>query len=108
MRHRRLLAALGLALAATVCATSARRTAPLEPTGVIIASDSGSDDLMAIAFLLTRRDARIEAITIVNGLAHVRPGAANVLRLLELAGRSDIPVYVGRETPLKPTAEFPK
>ena len=51
---------------------------------------------------------RIEAITIANGLAHVRPGAANVLRLLELAGRKDIPVYLGRETPLRPTAEFPR
>jgi len=107
MRHRRLLAALGLAMAATLCAAPDHRATTLRQIGVIIDTDAGSDDLMAIAFLLTRRDARIEAITIVNGLAHVRPGAANVLRLLELAGRRDIPVYVGRETPLKPTAEFP-
>src|SRR5713226_8649999 len=107
MRHRRLLAALGLAMAATLCAAPDHRATTLRQIGVIIDTDAGSDDLMAIAFLLTRRDARIEAITIVNGLAHVRPGAGNVLRLLELAGRRDIPVYVGREKPLKPTAEFP-
>src|SRR5712692_7462913 len=107
MKRKRFASFMLLAMAATLCAAWARRTPPLEPTGLIIDTDAGSDDLMAIAFLLTRRDARIEAITIANGLAHVRPGAANVLRLLELTGRRDIPVYVGRETPLKPTAEFP-
>lgn len=73
----------------------------------VIDTDAGSDDLIAIAFLLARPDVHIEAITIANGLAHVRPGAANVLRLLELAGGKDIPVYVGRETPLRGAAEFP-
>ncbi len=102
MRLRLLIAGMiSLALAAA-CAAAPR------PSAVIIDTDAGSDDLMAIAFLLARGDVRIEAITISNGLAHVRPGARNVLRLLELAGRRDIPVYIGRETPLKPTAEFPK
>ncbi len=63
---------------------------------------------MAIAFLLARRDVRIEAVTIANGVAHVRPGAENVLRLLELAGRGDVPVYLGQEAPLGGHAEFPE
>lgn len=62
---------------------------------------------MAIAFLLARPDVRIEAVTIANGVAHVRPGAENVLRLLELAGRGGVPVYLGRETPLGGHAAFP-
>ena len=74
---------------------------------VIIDTDCGSDDLMAIAFLLARRDVRIEAIAVDNGLAHVRAGAANVLRLLELGGRGDVPVFLGRETPLRGQAAFP-
>ncbi len=74
---------------------------------LIVDTDAGSDDLMAIAFLLTRQDVRIEAITISNGLAHVPKGAANILRLLAFAGHSDIPVYLGSETPLRRTAEFP-
>jgi len=74
---------------------------------VIIDTDAGSDDLMAIAFLLARHDLTIQAITVANGLAHVRPGARNMARLLELAGRRDIPVYVGRSEPLEGHAEFP-
>ena len=75
---------------------------------VIIDTDAGSDDLMAIAFLLARPDVHIEAITIANGLAHVPKGAANVLRLLTVAGHPEIPVYLGSQTPLYKTAEFPK
>ena len=74
---------------------------------VIIDTDAGSDDLMAIAFLLSRKDVKIEAITVVDGLAHVRAGAANVLRLLQLAGATAVPVYAGSEQPLERTAPFP-
>jgi pyrimidine-specific ribonucleoside hydrolase len=74
---------------------------------VIIDTDAGSDDLMAIAFLLSRPDIRVEAITVVNGMAHVPEGAKNVLRLLELSGRRDIPVFPGRESPLSGNAQFP-
>ena len=49
----------------------------------------------------------MEAITVVNGVAHVKPGAQNILRLLALAGHSEIPVYAGRERPLSGSAEFP-
>ena len=76
-------------------------------TPVIIDTDAGSDDLMAIAFLLSRKDVKIEAITIVDGLAHVPAGAANVLRLLQLAGATGVPVYPGSEEPLERTAPFP-
>ncbi len=74
---------------------------------MIIDTDAGSDDLMAISFLLSRPDIRVEAITIVNGMAHVPAGGRNVLRLLALAGRHEIRVYLGRETPLSGSAEFP-
>jgi len=93
-------AALAVAIAGTL---SAADFAP-----IIIDTDCGGDDLMAMAFLLARRDVRIEAVTIANGVAHVRPGAGNVLRLLELGGRGDVPVYVGRETPLHGHAAFPE
>jgi pyrimidine-specific ribonucleoside hydrolase len=78
-----------------------------ETLPVIIDTDCGSDDLMAIAFLLARRDVRIEAIAVDNGLAHVAAGAANVLRLLELGGRGGIPVFLGRESPLHGRSAFP-
>lgn len=91
-------AALYLAVALTCVA---------QPLRIVIDTDAGSDDLMAIAFLLSQPDVPIEAITIANGSAHVDAGARNVARLLELAGRRDIPVFAGRGTPLRGNAEFP-
>ena len=74
---------------------------------ILIDTDAGTDDLMAIAFLASQPDVRIEAVTVVNGLAHPEAGARNIARLLDLAGRKDIPVFAGRSTPLKGKAEFP-
>src|ERR1700676_2416990 len=74
---------------------------------VIIDTDVGSDDVMAIAFLLTRPDIRIEAITTANGLAHVDRGALNVGKLLSVANKTGIPVYIGRSDPLEGTRGFP-
>lgn len=76
-------------------------------TPVIVDTDVGSDDLIAIAFLLARPDVRIEAVTVANGLAHVEPGAMNVLKLLDLAGKNEIPVYAGRAAPMQGAAAFP-
>ena len=74
---------------------------------IVIDTDAGSDDLMAIAYLLSHPGIRIEAIMVVNGLAHPDAGAKNIVRLLDLAGRKDIPVFAGRSTPLQGKAEFP-
>lgn len=87
--------------------TQTPRRALALPHAVIIDTDAGSDDLMAIAFLLSRPEIRVEAITVVNGEAHVQAGGRNILRLLELAGRHDVPVFLGRDTPLTGNAEFP-
>lgn len=89
-----------------LAAQTTARPAPLRRS-VIVDTDAGADDLMAIAFLLSRPDIHLEAITIVNGEAHVPAGARNVLRLLALAGHSDIPVFLGQETPLSGSQEFP-
>lgn len=77
------------------------------PRTVVIDTDAGYDDLMATAFLLSRLDVRVEAITVVNGETRAATGAEHVLRLLELAGRRDIPVYIGEDHPLSGESEFP-
>jgi pyrimidine-specific ribonucleoside hydrolase len=93
-------------LSAVVCALALQAVAqPSVP--IIIDTDAGSDDLLAIAFLLSRPDARIEAITVVNGLAHVDAGARNVARLLKLSGHPEIPVFAGAAHPSVGSAEFP-
>lgn len=92
---------------AVLCSLLMPSSAAGAPVPVIVDTDVGSDDLLAIAFLLARKDVQLEAFTVVNGLAHVQAGAKNLLRLLELSGRTDIPVYLGSERPLLPTAPFP-
>jgi len=74
---------------------------------ILIDTDAGTDDLMAIAFLASHPSVRIEAVTVVNGLAHPDAGAKNIVRLLDLAGRKDVPVFAGRASPLQGKAEFP-
>lgn len=62
----------------------------------IVDTDAGPDDVMALAWLLSRHDVVIEAITIAYGLAHAWEGAINMSRVVALAGR-DIPVYIGHD-----------
>jgi pyrimidine-specific ribonucleoside hydrolase len=106
VRFAFLLALLAFIFRAQLAAQSTPRPSPLR-RAVIVDTDGGADDLMAIAFLLSRPDIHVEAITIVNGEAHVPAGGRNVLRLLALAGHNDIPVYLGRGTPLSGSQEFP-
>lgn len=74
---------------------------------ILIDTDAGSDDIMAVALLLAHPGVTIDAITVVNGLAHVDAGARNMGRLLDLAGREQVPVFRGRNTPLRGANEFP-
>ncbi len=90
-------------LAALFCAAVA-----LSAQGpILIDTDAGSDDFMAVALLLSQPAVAIDAITVVNGLAHVDAGARNMGRLLDLAGRKRVPVFRGRNGPLRGSAEFP-
>src|SRR5579864_8967693 len=105
------LSGLLLAILAFLCPAQFAAQTPPRPSplrrAVIVDTDSGADDLIAIAFLLSRPDIHVEAITIANGMAHVPEGGRNVLRLLALAGRNDIPVFLGSENPLAGDQEFP-
>ena len=76
-------------------------------TPILIDTDAGLDDIMAVALLLSQPGVTIDGITVVNGLAHVDAGARNMGRLLDLAGRKRVPVFAGRSQPLRGTAEFP-
>ncbi|HUA18497.1 MAG TPA: nucleoside hydrolase [Bryobacteraceae bacterium] len=96
----RLRLILALALAGPAAARG--QTQP-----VIIDTDVGSDDIMAMAFLLAQPGVPIEAITVANGTAHVDSGARNVIRLLDVAGRGQVPVFKGRNGALRGIAEFP-
>lgn len=88
------------ALLLTVVAASAQGP-------ILIDTDAGSDDFMAVALLLSHPNVAIDAITVVNGTAHVDAGTRNMGRLLDLAGRKQVPVFAGRSTPMRGNHEFP-
>ena len=68
----------------------------------------GTDDWMAILYLLKRPDVHVRAITVAGtGLTHCAPGVRNVRGLLALVGRRGVPVACGRERPLRGVRSFP-
>jgi len=67
---------------------------------VIIDTDPGDDDAAAILFCLGSGTVQVEALTITDGNVEVEKCARNALMILEAAGRTDIPVYVGASKPL--------
>lgn len=74
---------------------------------VIVDTDAGADDLIALLWLMRQPAIRIEAVTVVQGLAHPAEGALSVLRLLEAGGLTDVPVYVGADRPVQGNGAFP-
>jgi purine nucleosidase len=69
---------------------------------VVVDTDLGfaSDDAMALFILLQSESVELLGVSVVTGNQWRDQEVANALRLLELAGRADIPVYPGAETPL--------
>jgi inosine-uridine nucleoside N-ribohydrolase len=80
------------------------RTAPFgtaeRPIPLIIDSDPGLDDALAIGLAVARPEIDLLAVTSVGGNADVRHCTENALRLLHAFGRSDIPVAEGAVGPL--------
>ena len=67
----------------------------MPPQKIIIDTDPGIDDSMAIFFALSSPELEVIGLTTVFGNVHVDLAATNALRLLEIAGRTDIPVARG-------------
>src|SRR3989442_14843910 len=67
---------------------------------VIIDTDPGIDDTMAIMLALASPELRVEGLTTVRGNVGVEQCARTALTILEIAGHADIPVAVGADKPL--------
>lgn len=80
------------------------------PETIVIDTDPGQDDAVALLLAFASRDALdLKAITTVAGNVPVAQTTANTLRIRDLAKAGDIPVYCGAEVPLVvplETAEF--
>jgi inosine-uridine nucleoside N-ribohydrolase len=77
------------------------------PRPVIVDTDLSVDDYVALLYLLQHPAIDVRAITVVNGMVHVKWGVDNARRLLSLVGRADIPVAGGPEKPLAGQHAFP-
>ena len=70
------------------------------PFRVIIDTDPGVDDALALLLAMRSPELKIEAITPVAGNVPLELTLPNALRLVEIAGRTDIPVAAGARAPL--------
>lgn len=100
----RFLRVLLLLLLAAVSAAS-----QTQPKKIIIDTDPGTDDALAILLALNSPEVQVQAITVVPGNVTAQMGLQNALKLVTLANRCDIPVAGGAQHPLAQkliTAEF--
>jgi inosine-uridine nucleoside N-ribohydrolase len=98
-----------LAVSAPFGALPLHQAASSTPRRVIIDTDPGTDDAMAILLALNSHELDVQALTVVPGNVTAAQGLDNALRLVSLAGRCDIPVAGGAQHPLNQklvTAEF--
>ncbi len=69
-------------------------------TALILDVDTGIDDSLALLYAAASPDADLVAVTCVSGNTDARQVAINTRAILELAGRTDVEVALGREVPL--------
>jgi len=76
---------------------------------IILDTDPGTDDAMALMLALNSPEIDVRAVTVVPGNVTAKQGLENTLRMISLANRCDIPVAAGAQHPLFQkliTAEF--
>jgi purine nucleosidase len=67
---------------------------------IVIDTDPGVDDAVAILLALTSPELDLRAVTTVAGNIPLGDSTENALRLLAFAGRADIPVHAGCPRPM--------
>ena len=67
---------------------------------IILDTDPGIDDSLAILLALASPEISLEGLSVVHGHSSTAQGTVNALSVLELAKAEHIPVYAGCELPL--------
>jgi len=75
---------------------------------IIIDTDAGPDDLLALGYLLIQPTIQVEAITIAYGLADVNRAAINIARIIAAFAMGHIPVYIGHSEPSIGNTTYPR
>jgi inosine-uridine nucleoside N-ribohydrolase len=67
---------------------------------VLIDTDPGIDDAIALLLALRSPELDVAGVSVVQGNVGIEPGTVNALRILEIAGRGEVPVAAGPPVPL--------
>jgi len=78
----------------------ATANAPAAPKKVIIDTDPGTDDALAILLALNSPELDVRALTVVPGNVTAQQGLENALKLVSLTNRCDVHVAGGAQHPL--------
>ncbi|MEO8531384.1 MAG: nucleoside hydrolase [Deltaproteobacteria bacterium] len=73
----------------------------MTPRKIIIDTDPGQDDAVAILLALASPELQVLGLTCVAGNVPLPLTVINALKVCEVAGRPDVPVFAGCERPLK-------
>ena len=73
---------------------------PIDRVPLILDVDTGIDDSLALLYACASPEADLVAVTCLSGNATAQDAQRNTRALLQLAGRADVEVAVGREVPL--------
>jgi len=71
-----------------------------EPRKIIIDTDPGQDDAVAILLALASPELEVLGLTVVAGNVPLELTQKNARKICELAGRSDVPVFAGSIRPM--------
>ncbi|MDP3063536.1 MAG: nucleoside hydrolase [Chloroflexota bacterium] len=73
----------------------------MTPRKLLIDTDPGTDDLIALLMALRSPELEVVGVTTVGGNARLAHTTRNALRILEHIGRADVPVAPGASRPLR-------
>src|SRR5438105_4667085 len=82
---------------------SDQRAAGTMKRPIIIDTDPGIDDAVAILLALASPELEVLGLVAVAGNLPLAATASNARAIVELGGRPDIPVYAGCPRPIAPT-----
>jgi inosine-uridine nucleoside N-ribohydrolase len=71
----------------------------MTPIPIILDCDPGHDDAIALLLALASPELELVGVTTVSGNQTLDKTTANALRVLEFAGRADVPVLAGADRP---------
>ena len=108
----RVLVGLAVAALAVACSSAGSTGTPASAAGrtpVIVDTDMGADDVMALLYLLRDPTVSVRAVVISGtGLAHASNGAQVASDLMGALGAGEIPLATGSTAPMEGSRAFPR